>query len=126
MPERSMFFGATPLIFERARELRENMTLHEKLLWEKIKSNQVGGFRFKAQHPISSYIVDFYCHKLRLVIEIDGENHSAIGQEEYDSGRTYDLEQFGISVLRFSNDSIETNIDQVVDRIKAYCRAKCQ
>ena len=121
-----MFFGATPLIFERARELRENMTLHEKLLWERIKSNQIGGFRFKAQHPISSYIADFYCHKLKLVIEIDGDNHSAIDQKEYDSGRTFDLEQFGISVLRFSNDSIETNIDHVVDQIKDHCLSKGQ
>ncbi|MEM9897132.1 MAG: DUF559 domain-containing protein, partial [Bacteroidota bacterium] len=59
--KRTMFYGASPLIFERAKELRQNMTYHEKLLLEELRANKIYGFRFKAQHPISTFIVDFYC-----------------------------------------------------------------
>ena len=71
--EKSMYFGAKPITFEAARILRKNMTFHEKLLWEKLKLKQICGKRFRRQHPIDFFIVDFYCHEARLVVEIDGE-----------------------------------------------------
>jgi imidazole glycerol-phosphate synthase subunit HisF len=80
MPEKSpykkggMFDGASPLIFERAKDLRKNMTEAEKVLWFHLKQNS-GGFKFRRQHPLGIYIADFYCHKAKLVIELDGTIH---------------------------------------------------
>ena len=78
--ERQMFYGATPLIFERANQLRKHQTESEKLLWEILKNKRMLGLRFKRQHPIDKYIADFYCHSLKLVIEVDGKIHFNPGQ----------------------------------------------
>ncbi len=75
----NMFYGATPPIFEKAKILRNNMTRHEKLLWDELRNNRIFGLRFKAQHPIDTFIADFYCHKLKLVIEMDGQYHNDPG-----------------------------------------------
>ncbi|GAB4246991.1 MAG: hypothetical protein Tsb0034_26070 [Ekhidna sp.] len=71
----NMFYGATPSIFEKAKMLRQNMTRQELILWKELSANKLLGLRFKAQHPIGNFIADFYCHKLKLVIEIDGDSH---------------------------------------------------
>mgnify|MGYP006298791947 CR=1 FL=1 len=83
--ERSMFYNARPEIFQRAKMLRKNMTVTEKLLWEKLRNKQLG-VRFKPQHPIGRFIVDFYCHQSKLVVEVDGEIHDQ--QKEYDIGNS--------------------------------------
>jgi len=70
-----MNFGASSRIFINAKSLRSNMTFAEKLLWSRIRNNQLG-YHFRRQHPASNYIVDFYCHKLQLVIELDGSIHA--------------------------------------------------
>jgi very-short-patch-repair endonuclease len=120
MPERSvervMFFGAKPKIFNKARELRSKMTAAEKILWDRLSNKKVNGYRFKPQHPISNFIVDFYCHKAKLVIEVDGEIHNQ--QQEYDIGRTDELKNFGLDVIRFSNKDVETRIEWVVSEIQ--------
>jgi len=90
--DKTMYFKATPGILENARKLRKNMTDSEELLWNKLKGKQICGLRFRRQHPIDIFIADFYCHEVRLVVEIDGENHRH--QEEYDDGRTAELEKF--------------------------------
>jgi cyclase len=69
-----MFYGALPLIFERADGLRKNPTEEEKILWERLKAKKLG-VKFRRQHPIWNYIADFYCHELKLVIEVDGSIH---------------------------------------------------
>ncbi|MEI6901326.1 MAG: endonuclease domain-containing protein [Bacteroidota bacterium] len=74
--------------------------------------------RFKAQHPIDIFIVDFYCHKFSLVIEVDGEIHLA--QKEYDEGRTAELERLGLTVLRFTNDEVLNDIENVIVKLKRY------
>lgn len=96
--------------------LRENMTETEKILWNKLNKNQLG-IRIKSQHPIDIFIVDFYCHAYKLVIEIDGEIHKI--QRDYDEGRTADLEKLGLKVIRFKNEDILNNIEKVVETIKA-------
>ena len=68
----SMVYGARPAILEKAKMLRLSMTQHEKMLWQELKSNKISRLRFKAQHPIDTFIADFYCHKIKLVIEMDG------------------------------------------------------
>ena len=74
--ERNMFYGANPNIFEKASELRRNMTSAEKLLWAELKNRKIFKSRFRRQHPIDIFIVDFYCHQNKLAIEVDGEIHS--------------------------------------------------
>ena len=112
---KTMYFRASPETMNNARMLRENMTTTEKLLWERLKGKQILGLRFRRQHPIFIFIVDFYCHEARLVVEVDGEIHNQ--QLEYDDGRTAEMEKFYIEVIRFSNDEIEQDIDEVINRI---------
>jgi very-short-patch-repair endonuclease len=114
--ERIMFYGAEPYIFARAKALRQNMTPAEVKLWDRLKNNQLGGFRFKAQHPVYKFIVDFYSHKARLVVEVDGEIHK--NSVEYDQNRTTELEKYELKIIRFTNQEIETNIEDVVKRIR--------
>lgn len=107
----SMFFGAKPDIFEKATILRGNMTESEKLLWEKLKDRSLFKHKFRRQHPIDIFIVDFYCHPVRLVIEVDGGYHLNTEQKEYDIGRSAELESWELKILRFTNNEINTNID---------------
>ena len=113
--ERNMFYNAKPKTFRRAEFLRSNMTITENLLWEKLRKNQLG-VRFKAQHPIDKFIADFYCHKAKLVIELDGEIHQ--NQKEYDIGRTAEMDRYGIKVIRFMNKEVFNNIEKVMQQIK--------
>jgi very-short-patch-repair endonuclease len=87
---KTMYFKAKPGTLETARLLRKNMTFTGNLLWEKLKGKQLMGIRFRRQHPIDIFIVDFYCHEARLVVEIDGDIHEQ--QYEYDDGRTAEME----------------------------------
>ena len=114
-PERKMFFGSKPVTFIRARNLRENMTNAELILWNRIRNNQLLGFRFKAQHPVAGFIADFYCHKAKLVIEADGLIHQT--QKEYDLDRDSVFSDLGLTVIRFSNEEIENHPDSVIQTI---------
>ncbi len=104
--ETSLNFGASPEIFKKAQMLRRNMTEPEKLLWKKLKDNQLLGYKFRRQHPIDIFIVDFYCHKAKLVIEIDGKTHDKRDVQEYDTARTNTLINFGLKVIRFKNEKV--------------------
>lgn len=115
--DKTMYFGAKPDIFEKATALRKNMTVAEKILWERLKNKQILKLRFRRQHPIDIFIADFYCHAVRLVIELDGKIHN--GQKEYDKGRTAEMEQFDIKVIRFRNEEIENNIENVIMKIES-------
>lgn len=111
-----MYFNANPATFQKARHLRNNMTFHEKILWERLKGKKICGLRFRRQHPVDFFIADFYCHEARLVIEIDGEIHNK--QKDYDQGRSAEMEKYGILVLRFSNFDIEEKIEEVIKEIE--------
>ena len=114
-----MFFGAKRTIFQNAELLRKNMTPAEKYLWERLNKKQLG-VRFKAQHPIDIFIVDFYCHSCKLVVEVDGEIH--LSQKEYDDGRTAELERWDLTVIRFTNEEVLNDIERVVEKIKKYIK----
>lgn len=116
-----MFYGAKAHICEKAKSLRKNMTGAELMLGEKLKGKQVCGLRFRPQHPIDVFIVDFYCHPLKLGIEVDGGIHLTKEQQEYDVGRTGELNYWGIEVVRFSNEQIEKDIKKVFEKIKLKC-----
>jgi very-short-patch-repair endonuclease len=114
--EKTMYFKAKPDILEAARILRKSMTIPEKLLWNKLKEKQICGLRFRRQYPIEFFIADFYCHQIRLVVEIDGEIHNQ--QEEYDDGRSAEMEKFDIITIRFKNWEVENEIENVIIKIK--------
>jgi very-short-patch-repair endonuclease len=100
---------------DRARELRKNMTASERVLWYKvIKKLKIP---IKRQKIIDNYIVDFYCSKALLVIEIDGDTHYTDDTIEYDTHRTAVLNSSGIEVIRFTNKDVATNIDNVAEEI---------
>jgi len=115
-----MWKGAPPQNFSNAQYLRENMTNAESLFWNRVKSKQFHGLKFRRQHPIHKYIADFYCHKLKLIIEIDGDYHNSTKQKEYDILRTKDLNFQDIEVLRFTNDEVENEIEKVLKAIEKY------
>jgi very-short-patch-repair endonuclease len=115
--ERHMFYGAKKRIFLRAIELRNNMTKAEEILWDELKNKKVFKDRWKRQHPIDIFIVDFYCHKYKLVIEVDGEIHLQEEVKERDDGRKHDIEKLGIKILRFTNKEIFEEIESVKSKI---------
>jgi very-short-patch-repair endonuclease len=117
--EKNMFFGAKAELFSLALQMRKNPTEAERVMWEILRKYRRSGFPFRRQHPIEFYIADFYCHNLRLVIEVDGEIHTEKEVKSHDEGRTGELERFGIKVLRFTNTQILHDIDQVVEKINA-------
>lgn len=112
-----MHDGAPPIIFHNAAILRSKMTETESLLWDKLKDKSFG-FKFRRQHPINRYILDFYCHKKRLSIEIDGGYHFSKEQKEKDYERTKYLKSVGISEMRFTNSDVKSNIKEVFEKIK--------
>ena len=115
--EQSFFFNASPEIKERAKALRKRMTFSEKILWQELRKKRRYNQYFRRQHPISRFIVDFYCHDLRLVIEVDGSIHDQEEHRKRDLNRTAELENFGITVIRFSNNEVLRNIRKVTYRI---------
>lgn len=115
--EKAFFFGASPEIIARARKLRNRTTLSEKILWQELRKRRLNRFIFRRQHPISRFIVDFYCHELRLVIEVDGSVHDSEKQKEKDRNRSAELANLGLTVIRFRNEEILKNERKVSKKI---------
>jgi very-short-patch-repair endonuclease len=116
--EREMYFGAKPDLFKLAEDLRKNQTQAEDILWKQLKKFRHEGFTFRRQHPIDIFIADFYCHKIKLVIEVDGEIHFDSTAQEHDNGRTGELERFGIKVIRYTNDQVLENQELIINKIR--------
>ena len=104
---------------ERARELRKNMTPAEKILWEKLRHNQLNGLQFRRQQIINPFIVDFYCHSKALVVEVDGDIHDL--QQEYDAERNDYLIACGFRILRVTNDDVKNTLVTVLQKISEAC-----
>ncbi len=104
-----------PAIKRNARGLRREMTDAERSLWQHLRRRQLGGLKFRRQHPIGRYIVDFVCVEVGLVIEVDGGQHGV--QQSYDESRTAWLEQRGYRVLRFWNNDVLTHSEDVRETI---------
>ena len=100
---------------ERARELRREMTPAEKILWEELRANKLG-VHFRRQQVIQGFIVDFYCHRAGLVVEVDGDVHDL--QKEEDERREKVLSALGLRVVRFKNDEVVRNLMVVVTKIR--------
>ena len=115
-----MFYGAIPATFERVKWLRKNSTEAENVLWEIVKGKQLGS-KFRRQHPVAQYIVDFYCHQYRLIIELDGEYHLEAEQQRKDEERQKVLEDYGLTILRFTNEEVFINSSEVIQKINLFC-----
>lgn len=112
---------------EKARNLRNNSTPAEKLFWKALKQMPFyNSLKFYRQKPIGSYIVDFYCHQFRLVIEIDGDSHGETDTKINDQKRTEFLRSQGLTVLRFTNQEVGENIEGVMKKLEAFIlKDKC-
>jgi cyclase len=114
--KKKMFFGASHLLFERAKELRGNMTEAELVLWEYLRQHPLG-YKFRRQHPVGIYVVDFYCHKLKLVMEVDGSVHGEKEVRDADMERQGQLELDGLKVVRFTNEEVLKTGEVVIEKI---------
>ena len=132
----NMYLGAGPVIFDNARKLRNNPTETENLLLSRLANNQLG-VRFRRQHPILTYVADFYCHACKLVVELDGAVHQSAWMKTNDSHRTKALNFYGIHLIRFSNAHVISDIEDVVEAIakeialrrcerKLTCQVRCK
>lgn len=121
LDEIGMHAGASPEIFRKAEMLRSKMTLSEKMLWQVLKSKPLG-YKFRRQHPFGMYVLDFYCHKCRMSIEIDGKSHDSKFQKLYDNERTSFIESYGIRELRFRKSEIINDMEIVKSIILEYLR----
>ncbi len=102
---------------QRRRDLRRDQTDAEKILWQKLRNRQLYGMKFFRQYSVGPYILDFYCPKSKLAIELDGGQHAEDDQRDYDEHRSEYLEAHGIEVIRFWNNEVLRNIDGVLSRV---------
>ncbi len=97
--------------------MRQEETKAEKILWQKLRGNKLG-IRFRRQHPIAMYILDFYAPEIKLAIELDGSQHKLKDSREYDKERAEYLQSKGINIIRFWNSEVEKNLEIVIDKIR--------
>ena len=107
--------GTTPEILRRAQEMRRRMTPAEARLYKELNEGLVSGLKFRSQHAVGVWILDFYCPSIKLVIEVDGESHT--NKQEYDEIRTSNLEAHGYCILRFKNDEVMNELPFVISKI---------
>lgn len=112
-----MFLGAGGHLFEMAKILRRQETEAERFLWLRLCNKQLG-VKFRRQHPIYDYIADFYCHSHRLVVEVDGPVHSSIEAKLNDTERSSLFARFDIEVIRFTNEEVLFDVEDVMRKIK--------
>jgi cyclase len=113
----SMHYGAKKRTFQFAAFLRKNLTEAEKHLWERLRKKSIG-LRFKCQHPTWIYVVDFYCHEIKLIIEVDGSVHLIEEIHANDKDRESNLTSFGLHIIRFTNDMVLYDIEGVIKKIE--------
>ena len=104
-------------IVEIARELRKQQTTTEAILWNYLKNRKLWGLKFRRQYAIGRYIADFYCIEERLAIDLDGKIHEINDRKEYDLIRQEEIESRNIVVLRFTNEEVKNNINEVIKKI---------
>jgi cyclase len=112
-----MFYESSPIIFANAKRLRNEPTASEIIFWGLLKQH-FADFRFKRQHPVSQYIADFYCHKLRLVVEIDGGIHLSKDAIKNDKLRDEFMNSLNLKIIRFTNDEVCKNGEEVVKKLR--------
>jgi very-short-patch-repair endonuclease len=114
--------STTSSIVQAARSLRQNLTPAEEHLWEALRNKQLMGLRFRCQHPVGRFILDFYCPAGKLAIEVDGSIHDL--QQAQDEARSREIESHGYEVLRFRNEEVLGNLTQVLTTIETVARSR--
>ena len=117
-----MYFKSRRAVFRYAYDLRTGMTKAEALPWNELKGRKMLGIRFRRQHAIHRYILDFYAHEVKLGIELDGDHHKEPLNRFYDQDRTDVLASYGINIIRFANDEVTSDLDNVKLRVEAWIR----
>ena len=110
--------AATGKLYQYGRELRQESTEAEKLLWAELRNRKLNGWKFRRQHPLDKFIVDFYCNEKKLVVELDGSVHSEKINKEYDEARTAMLSGLNVIVLRFKNEEVVNDIKETLKKIR--------
>ena len=109
--------GASSGIICRANELRENRTKSELIMWEQLRANKLG-VKFRQQHPLLHYVLDFYCFELRLAIELDWPIHNQLHVIEHDHRRTIEIEENNIKLVRFKNEDLYYRLEKTISKVK--------
>jgi very-short-patch-repair endonuclease len=112
--------------YRNARELRHTETQAEKKLWPHLRNRQLKGKKFRRQHALDKYVLDFYCHECKLSVELDGEIHNEKMNRQYDEARTSTLNDFGIMVIRFRNEEVMNDVEKVLKKIAEYLTSPFQ
>jgi very-short-patch-repair endonuclease len=107
-----------PGIFGRAKVLRKKSTPAEELLWKMVRNRRMLGLKFRRQHPLQYFVVDFYCHEPRLVLEVDGSIHQLEMVKQHDMERENTIRDMGLTVLRFTNDEVFSQPEKIEMEIK--------
>ena len=115
---KNMFYGATPILLELAKQLRNKQTETEIFLWEHLSLLNIPKIRIKRQHPVLYFVADFYCHKAKLIIEVDGGYHNIPEQYLYDKERDKELEDLGLKIIRFTNEEVFTQTEKTIKQIE--------
>ena len=102
---------------ETAKDLRKKQTKVETILWRELRAGRLAGYKFRRQHVIKPYIVDFVCLKYHLIIELDGNHHQQASHQHYDDKRTQFLSTLGYHVIRFRNEEVYSHPHQVLQKI---------
>jgi very-short-patch-repair endonuclease len=123
-----MHLNNLPYLLEKRRKLRNNLTPAEALLWTKLQRSKLKGRKFRRQHSFGNFILDFYCPSEKLAIELDGAGHFTQKGIQYDQDRTNFLNEYRIKVIRFENQQVLQNMQQVLKEIKSHfkTRTKCK
>ena len=106
--------------FGNAKTLRKVLTPAERKLWNAIRNGKLDGYKFRRQHPIGRFYLDFYCHEKKLCIEVDGTIHNLKENQEYDKSRTAELERMEIKVIRVKNKQVMSNLSWVLAEIRKH------
>ena len=106
---------------ERAKKLRREMTLAEKILWKEVRANRLSGLHFRRRQIIHGYFADFYCHQYELIVELDGGIH--VLQKQYHAEREAYLTALGFRIIRFRNEEITENLKTVLQKIVDQCKS---
>ena len=114
------YYKASLKTFDKAKELRKDSTPAEKHLWKILRNRNILGFKFRRQHPIYHFIADFYCNEAKLIVEANGGIHELEDNKQYDAEREEAITSLGITVLRFTNEQILTNDQEVVRLLENY------
>ena len=109
-------------IKEKARQMRKHPTQAERILWEQLKNRKLAGAKFRRQQPLAGFILDFYCDKFKLCVEVDGGIHQKLEQAKYDTSRDEYLKDLGIRTIRFKNAEIENDLSRVLKTLEEFLR----